>query len=415
MDRGAGLPSETVNPFHILRVLAVAVCSGLLGAARVPHPGPPVFLQVFVEDDQVRLVFTGEQETVMPWYGLDWPVSPPLDADVESRLRAGAEALLSRELVVRIDGEVVPLEPAGVAVFDDFGPANTEPSAEVKLRVAVAERPRRVEVSWTWYEGVEDATKRKLPVVIDAGGEFDLVTLTTEEPGYVWHADASSGSRAKRPGAVEALIPVEQERVPAFSIGVLVVGVVGAVLLRRRSAPLLSLGVLAACGGIALAGRDAWSVRAPWGTGRLPDETQAIAMFRELHRGVYGAFDAKSEGEIYDRLARCVDDALIDDLYGQVFESLVMREEGGAIAQVQAVDVLEGSVAFPERAAGESLAFDVDWTWSVRGRVIHYGHEHSRLNRYRARYRVAAVDDTWRIAAVDVLENERLPDPVEDE
>ena len=52
-------------------------------------------------------------------------------------------------------------------------------------------------------------------------------------------------------------------------------------------------------------------------------------------RNIYGAFDAASEDEIYDLLATSVDTALLDELYGEIYESLILRSEGGAVCRIE--------------------------------------------------------------------------------
>ena len=53
----------------------------------------------------------------------------------------------------------------------------------------------------------------------------------------------------------------------------------------------------------------------------------------------------------------------------------------------------------------------VNARWQVEGVVYHWGHSHSRLNEYRARYTVASVSQGWRIVGVEPLEQRRV-DPV---
>jgi len=40
--------------------------------------------------------------------------------------------------------------------------------------------------------------------------------------------------------------------------------------------------------------------------------------------------------------------------------------------------------------------------------VTHFGHRHSRQNRYDARVGIEPVDGTWKIRSIEVLEQERL-------
>ena len=50
----------------------------------------------------------------------------------------------------------------------------------------------------------------------------------------------------------------------------------------------------------------------------------------------------------------------------------------------------------------------LDARWRVEGVVYHWGHSHARLNEYRARYTIAAVDAGWRIVGVEPLEQRRV-------
>jgi hypothetical protein len=46
--------------------------------------------------------------------------------------------------------------------------------------------------------------------------------------------------------------------------------------------------------------------------------------------------------------------------------------------------------------------------WTVEGSVGHWGHIHRRKNRYDAELRVQVVDGTWRISALELLNEQRL-------
>ena len=62
---------------------------------------------------------------------------------------------------------------------------------------------------------------------------------------------------------------------------------------------------------------------------------------------------------------------------------------------------------FPE---DDEPAYEVDYSWSVAGSVSHWGHEHERLNVYRALYTVAHDGVGWKIAAWEVSEHRRADD-----
>jgi len=100
---------------------------------------------------------------------------------------------------------------------------------------------------------------------------------------------------------------------------------------------------------------------------------------------------------------------LLDRLYNEIYRSLIMQEEGGAVSRVQAVNPLETEIESigllpPDGAPG----FAVVTRWQVEGAVFHWGHSHFRTNEYQARYGVIATDAGWRIADSQVLEQRRV-------
>ena len=88
------------------------------------------------------------------------------------------------------------------------------------------------------------------------------------------------------------------------------------------------------------------------------------------------------------------------DVARQVLE---MEERGGAQARVESVEVLEAG----EIESAEA-GFSVRAVWTVGGMVTHFGHRHFRQNRYDARIGVVPKSGTWKIQAIEVLEQERV-------
>src|SRR5262249_50058723 len=78
---------------------------------------------------------------------------------------------------------------------------------------------------------------------------------------------------------------------------------------------------------------------------QIPDESTALAIFQALHSNIYRAFDYTREQEIYNALARSVDGPMLDTLYNQVYSSLVLYEEGGAVSRVKSVTPMESTIA----------------------------------------------------------------------
>ncbi len=143
----------------------------------------------------------------------------------------------------------------------------------------------------------------------------------------------------------------------------------------------------------------------PWPVFEPPvSEEDGRAIFGALHANIYRAFDYQRESDIYDVLARSVSGDLLEDLYLQIHEGMRMQEQGGAVARVKAVRLLEG--ALDGRARPD--AFSYRCRWEVEGTVEHWGHIHTRTNRYEARFGVAVVDGSWKITRLEVLDEARV-------
>ena len=141
----------------------------------------------------------------------------------------------------------------------------------------------------------------------------------------------------------------------------------------------------------------------------LPTEAEALAIFEPLHENIYRAFDYTDESAVYDALSQSVDGELLAGLYDEVYRSLVLQEEGGAVSKVTAVrhdrmDVGEIGLVGPEGRVG----FRLECQWQVDGAVYHWGHAHTRTNEYVAEYTIHAGESGWRIAASQPIEQRRV-------
>ena len=241
-----------------------------------------------------------------------------------------------------------------------------------------------------------------------------LISFKEDEPEYVWHGGGSP--------ALPDDLTVSAERqnatlpVPGLSLGLLGVGVVSVAGLGvagcsgrlRWSSGAILLIAAAGCLGVG------WvEVELPWERQlERPADERALAVFESLHRNIYRAFDHDSESAIYDTLAQSVGGSELEKIYGNIYQSLIMEEQGGAVARVRATDILEKKVVpEPERGpeAGKE-GFHVRCRWRVHGQVRHWGHSHNRTNEFEAIYAVAPRAGAWKIVGSRVLQQERLPD-----
>jgi hypothetical protein len=124
-----------------------------------------------------------------------------------------------------------------------------------------------------------------------------------------------------------------------------------------------------------------------------------------LLKNVYRAFDFREEEDVYDRLAFSVSGDLLSDIYLQNRKSFSIQKAGGAQAKIKSVEI---EAATAERLDERPLAYAIKGRWAAQGTVGHWGHVHTRRNRYDAIVTVEAVDGTWKILDLEILEEERV-------
>jgi hypothetical protein len=137
----------------------------------------------------------------------------------------------------------------------------------------------------------------------------------------------------------------------------------------------------------------------------LPQE-KAQSIITGLLRNTYRAFDFRREEDVYDKLAVSVTGDLISDIYLQHRSALELEDQGGARASVQDVALLNLRQIGPP---GNDLRLTFQCTWLVAGSVGHWGHTHFRRNQYEALLTIKPVDNTWKILALDLTDERRLP------
>lgn len=138
----------------------------------------------------------------------------------------------------------------------------------------------------------------------------------------------------------------------------------------------------------------------------LPAPEQARNIFASLHGNIYRAFDYSNESDIYDALSKSVAGHLLDKIYNEIYQSLIMREEGGAVSKVRSVKVLS-SALLNQPPGPDELTFRIKATWEVSSSIRHITHTHDRTNQYEGIYTVGLIDGSWRIVEDRILRQRR--------
>ena len=130
---------------------------------------------------------------------------------------------------------------------------------------------------------------------------------------------------------------------------------------------------------------------------------EATVLIEQLLKNTYRAFDFREESDIYDKLAISNEGELLSEIYLQTKKSMLIENQGGIRAKVksvQVVDVQEIDVNETGRA--------YNCHWLVSGTVGHWGHIHSRTNKYLAVINILPVDGVWKMVGLDMIEETRL-------
>lgn len=136
----------------------------------------------------------------------------------------------------------------------------------------------------------------------------------------------------------------------------------------------------------------------------VTEKKEAEKILTPLLRNVYRAFDRRSESAIYDVLARSVDGELLRKLYLETIQALTLEGREGTRVTISEFSADVMSVQPAERGDG----FVTVCQWTAMGTVGHWGHAHTRVNRYNAKVTISPVENAWKLTALEVTEARRL-------
>lgn len=135
----------------------------------------------------------------------------------------------------------------------------------------------------------------------------------------------------------------------------------------------------------------------------VTEKKDAEKILAPLLRNVYRAFDHRNESDIYDVLARSVDGELLRKLYLETIQALTLDGREGT-----RVTISEFSADVMGVKPAPNGGFITECQWTAMGNVGHWGHSHTRVNRYNASVTISPVDSAWKVTHLDVTEARRL-------
>ncbi len=165
--------------------------------------------------------------------------------------------------------------------------------------------------------------------------------------------------------------------------------------------------VLSAGGLIALPGKT--PITLPMSAAKPISATDASQVFATLHTNLFRSFDYKLEEDVYDALARTTDGPLLKKIYLDMRRSLEVQEQGGAVSNIDRIEIMQGQIAEKTVADAEltAPAFPYRCIWELEGTVEHWGHIHRRTNRYEALFNVQNVDGLWKFTDFQAIDEQQ--------
>ena len=380
------------------------------------HHSAPLMTFLYVEPYEVRFEILIRLKALASWMSLDLPIEKPIEADQQARLREQIGQFLLQHSEVKIDGaksrplldrvEFVRVTPQGIQSLDAAERLTFQTAlVGVILAYVTPGPPQEVTVDWTHFD---DQITSIPATIIDPVSQLPY-DVTPAQPTLRWTNMLDDYNYQVATIDAIAAQAAKQLEIPLASVllclaAALLAGFGGFLALNGvyRITAVVLIFVVAV--GVGPFGRIA--VRNPFAAPYQLPEVESLLILQGLLQNTYRAFDFRAENDVYDKLAVSAAGDLITDIYLQSRKRLVMEEQGGARAKVQDVQLLDAVQVGPP---GRRQRLTFQCAWRITGTVNHWGHTHQRRNQYDAMITIQPIEQTWKIVALDVIEERRLP------
>jgi hypothetical protein len=371
---------------------------------------------LYIEPFEVRNEILVRVKDMMTWIDFDLRGDETIEADEFNRVREQIGQFFIERENVRIDGQrLKPILDRTAFVESSFQRSRfIETPEQVPLNSAMVGViityltdgiPQEVETRWNLFsERVQKVTAR----MTDPAGPFPY-DLTPGDNLLKW----TNYLKTYTIPTVEKINVADQHRGMPVPIGsviciVLLLPISWGIVRRKKHGgsvkPLFGMFGLLVVGALLLVP----VFQVPFGgnarAGQFSSKDGRVVL-DSLLKNVYRAFDFRDEADVYDKLAICVSGDLLADLYLEQRRSLVVEQAGGAQAKVKDVAIEDVAVSKSTKHDG---ALELRSQWTALGKVGHWGHVHSRQNRYDAIVTIKPVAGVWKIFDLELIEEKRL-------
>jgi len=378
-----------------------------------PEAPPEVIYQgyLYLETNQMRFEALLDATTLLKWANL--PTSLSLNSDEQKKLtdtvsakaadwcrlgtkKAEQGTFLGATIVKGKPGATLPMED-GESLF------TREAMVGLTWVFPRPPLPEEIVIQWTGYI----LEQNSLPIRIFYGTKSEQIEAFQALKLLKWR----SQGRIPMPAPLAAVPKIERSapwHIPMASVIWFSCGLIFLLLLKSRGHHLPG-GIIAFLGAWLLGALLTWplfviEIQTGDTVPEIKEKPQAEAILSPLLRNVYRAFDHRTESDIYDTLARSVDGELLRQLYLETLQALTLEGREGT-----RVTISEFSAEVMEvKESTSPPGFIADCQWTALGTVGHWGHAHTRVNRYTAKVTISPVNSEWKIVKLEVREARRI-------
>lgn len=385
---------------------------------------PPAFAQlpegdvhgyVYVEAFELRKEFAVRLRSFPGWTA-EVPLDGVLEKSHQARILFQVAKTLAESCPLEVDGTPLPLEldvirfvrvepEAGVVADEREQIPVQEAQVAAVFGSALRAYPNEISVHWNLF--APDPAPVLLSFVSGAGKSS--VFPTRENPTQKWAVPKEKDAGVLLPvPQVQLAPPASVLQIPFFTLlfaGLAVVSGIAGRLFRG------TLKILAGSAAVfflvfslaswAVAG---FPVRATDPAHEPLTPQTADTLVHALIRNIYSSFDYREESRIYDTLEQSVHGSLLEKIYIDVRRGLELEENGGPRVKINHIDLRNCQV----EPVGGNGGLRADAEWVAVGDVTHWGHIHTRLNKYHAWLTIEPIESTWKVVDIEIIEEARM-------
>lgn len=366
---------------------------------------------LYLEPNQMRFEVLFDATTVLTWAKM--PVSISLNAEEQKALGdalAAKAADWCRAGVGRpaegnfLGASIIKGKPGATLPLEEGDSLRTrEAMVGLMWEFPLPPLPEEIALQWTGYiQG-----QKRLPIRVFFGVKSEVIEADAATKQIKWRVKGRLPMPAPL-AAVPKIKTLPPWHIPMASVIWFCGGLVIFLLVQRKGHRLPG-GAISFLGAWFIGALLTWPlfvVTVPRGSSvpEVNDKSQAEAILAPLLRNVYRAFDYRTESDIYDTLARSVDGELLRKLYLETLQALTLEGREGTRVTISEFSVEIMAV----KPAPSGQGFITDCQWTALGTVGHWGHAHTRVNRYTATVTVAPVESEWKVVNLEVQEARRI-------